>query len=101
MSLLFNVSFIKKESEKTKINNRTYVKIDFFRFTKKDYVFQLNYLTGSKKFNILMRKQAQKLGYLLNQKGLFKDGADVPVKNERELFSLLGMKFATPEQRNI
>jgi DNA polymerase/3'-5' exonuclease PolX len=83
------------------IKFKRFVKVDFFRFNKKDFIFQLTYLTGSKKFNILMRRQANKLGYLLNQKGLYKDKTEVPVKNEKELFAILQMEYKTPAQRDI
>ena len=87
---------------------KRFVKLDFFKFTKKDFVFQYAYLTGSKNFNIIMRRQAQKMGYLLNQKGLYKilpdrkiESESVPVKNEKELFKILEMPYKTPMERNI
>lgn len=85
---------------------KRFVKIDFFKYTKSDYLFQLVYLTGSKNFNIIMRRQASKMGMLLNQKGLFKVLPDkkfeaVPVKNEKELFSILKMEYRSPAERNI
>ena len=48
-----------------------------------------------------MRAQAKRLGYLLNQKGLYyKDtGKQVPIKNEKELFKLLKIKWREPHER--
>jgi DNA polymerase/3'-5' exonuclease PolX len=48
-----------------------------------------------------MRRKAQKMGFLLNQKGLFKDGKEVLVKNERELFAILEMDYLTPQERDL
>lgn len=85
---------------------KRFVKIDFFKYTKSDYLFQLVYLTGSKNFNIIMRRQASKLGMLLNQKGLFKVLPDkkfeaVPVKSEKDLFNILKMEYRSPAERNL
>ena len=54
----------------------------------------LHYFTGSKAHNIRMRERAIKLGYKLNEYGLF-DGADrcVAGENETEIFEKLGLQF--------
>lgn len=57
--------------------------------------------TGSGKFNIIMRAHAKGLGYLLNEKGLWRDGKRVAGVTEKEIFEELGMTYKSPAQRNV
>lgn len=82
-----------------KYKNKVY-KIDAFRVEPGEYVPALLYTTGSKEFNIRMRGKAKQLGYLLNQKGLFKDGKKIEGLNtERDYFDKLNMKYLEPDER--
>ncbi len=75
-------------------------KIDAFRTLTENKIPMLLYSTGSKEFNITMRSRAKKLGYLLNQKGLFKNGDKVPdLNSEADYFKVLKMEYKTPEMR--
>ena len=75
-------------------------KLDAFRTNIADEIPMLLYSTGSKEFNILMRKTAKKKGYLLNQKGLFKDGKLVPnLPSEKAYFDILQMDYKAPAER--
>jgi len=105
-----NVKFIKpyaqgldKVSTMLKFNNYT-CKVDVFFTDPREYMFMLLYATGSGTFNIRMRATAKRLGYLLNQRGLYKLVSDtvlrrIPVKNEKALFKKLKMKYLKPSQR--
>jgi DNA polymerase (family 10) len=61
----------------------------------------LLYFTGSKAFNIRLRKLALQQGLLLNEYGLFRksDGKQIAGKTEAEIFSALGLRFVKPEDR--
>jgi DNA polymerase/3'-5' exonuclease PolX len=78
-----------------------YYKIDVFRVPTKYQYAMLLYSTGSKEFNIRMRAIASKLGYLLNQNGLYKKNNITPIKatSEKDFFTILGMKYVEPEKR--
>lgn len=82
--------------------NKVMVKMDIFQCNKKEYPFMLLYSTGSKNFNLTMRAHAKRLGMLLNQRGLFKDGKLISgnVKTEQEIFHLLDMEYVSPEMRS-
>lgn len=82
-----------------KFENKFY-KIDYFYCSDEEFPGYLLYATGSKDFNIIMRQRAKKRGFLLNQRGLIKNGKLIKVKNEAEIFGLLGMKYAAPEDRD-
>jgi DNA polymerase/3'-5' exonuclease PolX len=78
-----------------------YYKLDVFRVPTKYQHAMLLYSTGSKEFNIQMRAIASKMGYLLNQNGLYKKNNTNPVKvsSEKDFFTILGMKYVEPEKR--
>lgn len=79
------------------------IKADVFLTAPQDYMYTLLYATGSGAFNIRMRAQAKRRGYLLNQHGLFdlKSNTLVPINNEKELFERLGIAYRTPEEREL
>jgi DNA polymerase/3'-5' exonuclease PolX len=58
------------------------------------------YFTGSKNLNLAMRNKAKKLGYKLNEYGLFKGSKNIYVESEEEIFNLLEMKYLEPQERN-
>ena len=79
-------------------------KIDVFFTDPREYMFMSLYATGSGRFNIRMRTTAKRLGYLLNQRGLYKKISSdilrrIPIKTEKELFKKLGMKYLKPADR--
>ncbi len=95
LSLIVDMSASGLLEEKDKV-----YKIDAFRTTPDDKIPMLLYSTGSKEFNILMRGRAKKKGYLLNQKGLFKDGKKINnLNNEEAYFELLEMPYKEPKDR--
>lgn len=82
-----------------------YYKIDIFRTPIKNKYSMLLYSTGSKEFNIRMRSIASRMGYLLNQDGLYKVKNNIPNKNpikvnsERDFFNKLNMDYVEPKNR--
>lgn len=84
-------------------NHEYRIKVDLFFVPPQEYIYMLLYATGSGKFNMLMRRQAKVRNLLLNQKGLFdrKTHKRIPVKSEKQIFEILGMKWRTPEERNL
>lgn len=57
------------------------------------------YFTGPKAYNIAQRGRAKDKGFLLNQKGLFKDNELVSGATEKDIFAALGEMYLEPEQR--
>jgi DNA polymerase/3'-5' exonuclease PolX len=82
------------------VKKPTAYKLDVFRTNQEEKIPMLLYSTGSKEFNVAMRGKAKKLGYLLNQKGLFKSGKRVSDLNtEKDYFDILEMPYKDPEER--
>lgn len=65
------------------------------------YGAALQYFTGSKDHNIKLRTIGVKLGYKLNEYGLFSrdDGKLVASETEEEIYRVLGMDYVQPELR--
>jgi len=59
----------------------------------------LQYFTGDRRHNILLRERAIKQGYKLNEYGMFKKGKLVPIHTEDDIYRLLGLQTPPPEKR--
>ena len=74
--------------------------IDISIFTIEEYPTALLHATGSGTFNQLMRLRAKELEFKLNEYGLFyRDGSRVEVRDEYEIFVVLGVKYLEPQER--
>lgn len=82
------------------------VKIDLFTCTKAELPFALLHHTGNSTFNISLRADAKRLGFRLNQYGLFMAGTDTKVRGwkdlttERKIQLFLGWKNHRPWERD-
>lgn len=69
------------------------------------YYAALMYFTGSKHFNIAVRRRALEMGYSLNEYGLHEADDEsktpIPVDSEKEIFDLLGIDYVAPTDRDI
>lgn len=90
-----------KGSAKAIIVLKSGIQSDLRVFKPKSWGAGLFYNTGSKNFNIEMRKIAIKKGYKLNEYGLFdrKTGKMIAGRTEEEICKKLGVKYPKPEQR--
>ena len=87
-----------------KIKNSHHMRIDIRLIPKESYPFALLYFTGSKKTNTMMRNQAIKLGFKLNEYSLVKTNVsrtDIPVyfDSEEMIFECLNLNYIKPEDR--
>jgi DNA polymerase/3'-5' exonuclease PolX len=84
-----------------------YRRIDFLCTPYESYVASIQYFTGSKYFNIVMRHHILKMGYTLNEHGVYhldstgKKGAQVSqiFETERDLFAFFGLEYKDPIDR--
>lgn len=75
------------------------LQIDIRFVPEESYGAALLYFTGSKDYNVKMRREAIRQGFLLNEYGLFKAGEYAAGKSEEEVYDALGMKWVQPEKR--
>lgn len=81
-------------------SNPTYIQCDIWVTTQVQYIPHLLYATGSKNHNVLLREYAKKKGYKISQHGLYRrDGTEVVLTSEHQLYTELGLKYVKPEDR--
>ena len=76
-----------------------FMRLDIQFIPKESWGSALLYFTGSKNTNLHMRSKAKKMGLVLNQRGLFKNGKKLKASTEKEIFSHLGIKYLEPHKR--
>jgi DNA polymerase/3'-5' exonuclease PolX len=91
------ISFIIQPDPKVELK----YKADIFVTTPDNYNSTLLYATGSQFNNIKMRARAKRMGLLLNQNGIFKNGKKInkPSDTERRLFEILELPYLEPDKR--
>ena len=77
------------------------LQVDLRALPHESYGAAMQYFTGSKEHNILLRSRALKLGLTLNEYGLFtlEDEARVAGETEEEIYAALGLAWIPPELR--
>jgi DNA polymerase (family X) len=77
------------------------LQVDLRALPHESYGAAMQYFTGSKEHNILLRSRALKLGVTLNEYGLFRVSDEVRVagETEEEVYAALGLAWIPPELR--
>lgn len=81
------------------INDRI-IKIDIRRVPVESKATAMLYFTGPRLFNIKMRVEAAKQGYLLNEYGLFHGTKHIHTETEKDVFDKLHIRYLTPHERS-
>lgn len=81
-----------------KINNKIR-HIDVLYVPIESLYTAINYFTGSKEHNLKLREYAKQKGYKVSEYSLVKNGRIIPVRSEKELFDIIGMKYILPKNR--
>jgi DNA polymerase (family X) len=63
------------------------------------YPYALHHFTGSKEHNTAMRHRAKKIGFKINEYGLYREQELITCRDEDELFNTLGLAYIPPELR--
>jgi DNA polymerase lambda len=74
-------------------------RIDIRLIEPNHYPVALLYFTGSKEFNILIRKRALQLGMSLNEYTLTNIPANQIISSEEDIFRILGIEYVAPNER--
>ena len=81
---------------------KTIRRADFLLTTPEEYPYALLYFTGSREFNISMRKHALELGYSLSEHSLLNIETKKKVhglETEQDIFDYLGLEYVQPKNR--
>jgi DNA polymerase (family X) len=90
---------IARGATKSSVRLRSGLQADLRVVTEAEFPFALHHFTGSKEHNIAMRGRAQKMGIKMNEYGLFRGKKLIPCKDEKDIFSKLGLSYIPPELR--
>jgi DNA polymerase (family X) len=105
------MTVIAKGPTKSSIKVRPGLNIDLRVVPAESFGAALNYFTGSKDHNVVIRKRANDLGLTLNEYGLFKikkgstkkgaeqEGTRVASRTEEDIYKALKMAYPAPELR--
>jgi DNA polymerase (family 10) len=99
VSLESVASVVAKGPTKSSIVLKAGINADLRVVSDDEFPFAALYFTGSKQHNTDMRGRAKKMGYKLNEYGLYKDNTPTPCRDEAEVFATLGLDFIPPELR--
>ncbi len=78
---------------------RSGLEMDLRVVPDESYGAALQYFTGSKEHNIVIRRRAQERGFKLNEYGLFRDDELVAGRTEEEVYAAVGLPWIPPELR--
>ena len=93
------VKVIAQGKTKSSIVSDKGINVDIRVIVKDEFPSAINYFTGSKEHNIRLRQIAKEKGYKLNEYGLWKNENRIKLRDEKELYKYLGMKYIEPEMR--
>ena len=88
-----------KGSTKSSVRMREGFDMDIRVVPKKSYGSALQYFTGSKEHNIVLRKIAIDKGLKLNEYGLFRGKKIIAGRKEEDIYKALGLQWIPPEMR--
>ncbi len=77
----------------------TGLQVDFRVVKEESFGAALQYFTGSKEHNVVLRSRAKNLGLKINEYGVFRGEEYVAGKTEEEVYAAVGLPWITPELR--
>jgi len=100
-------SVIVRGETKTSVRLQNGIQADLRVVTEEAFPSALQYFTGSKEHNTSLRGRARKLGFKLNEYGLFREESakeeasqkPVRLREEADIYEALGLAFIPPELR--
>jgi DNA polymerase (family 10) len=93
------VEVLARGDTKMTVRLKTGLQIDLRVVPGESYGAALQYFTGSKAHNILLRRMAQERGMKVNEYGVFRGNQRVAGRSEEEVYAALGLPWIPPELR--
>ncbi|MBI3934723.1 MAG: DNA polymerase/3'-5' exonuclease PolX [Acidobacteria bacterium] len=92
---------IARGENKISVKLKEGIQVDVRLLEPSSYGAALQYFTGSKAHNVVLRDRAKRMGYKLNEYGLFRIAENVKVagKTEQEIYKALELDYIEPEMR--
>ena len=93
------VSVLAKGQTKSSVRTKDDVQVDCRVESEKSFGAALLYFTGSRDFNIKLRRMAASRGLKINEYGVFRKNKFICGRSEDEIFKALGLSYIEPELR--
>ena len=84
---------------KQHVRLRSGIELDLRVVADESYGAAMQYFSGSKEHNIVIRKRAQERGLKINEYGVFRDEQYVAGRTEAEVYATVGLPWIPPELR--
>ncbi len=84
---------------KQRVRLQTGIELDLRVVPAESYGAALQYFTGSKEHNIVIRRRAQERGLKVNEYGVFRGEEAVAGRTEQEVYAAVGLPWIPPELR--
>jgi DNA polymerase (family 10) len=93
------IQIIEKGKTKSAVKLKTGMNADIRILPEKSFGAALQYFTGNKDHNIVLRRIAQDKGWKLSEYGVFRKEKQIAGRTEEEVYEKLGLKWIPPELR--
>src|SRR3990172_11377466 len=93
------VQVIEKGKTKSAVKLKTGLNADVRVLPEESFGAALQYFTGNKDHNIVLRRIAQNKGWKLSEYGVFRKEKQIAGRTEEEVYEKLGLKWIPPELR--
>lgn len=92
---------IAKGDNKISVHLKEGIQVDVRMLDESSFGAALQYFTGSKLHNVALRDRAKRMGFKLNEYGLFRldDDSLIAAQTEEEIYQKLGLDYIEPELR--
>lgn len=90
---------LQRGDTKQRVRLHVGIELDLRVVPGESYGAALQYFTGSKEHNIVIRRRAQERGLKLNEYGLYRDDTQIAGKTEEGIYDALGLPWIPPELR--
>jgi DNA polymerase (family X) len=93
------VQILEKGKTKSAVKLNTGMNADIRILPEESFGAALQYFTGNKPHNIVLRRIAQDKGWKLNEYGVFQKNKQIAGRTEEEVYEKLGLRWIPPELR--
>jgi DNA polymerase (family 10) len=92
-------SVLQRGETKQRVRLKTGMELDLRVVPEESFGAAMQYFTGSKEHNVVVRQRAKDLGLKLNEYGVFRDDVQVAGRTEEDVYASVGLPWFPPELR--
>lgn len=90
---------LQRGDTKQRVRLKTGVEMDLRVVPEESFGAAMQYFTGSKEHNVVVRQRAKDLGLKVNEYGVFRGETQVAGRTEQDVYAAVGMPWIPPELR--